>query len=198
MRLVLLVRHAAHDQVATILAGRMPGVNLGAEGRAQAARLADRLRGERLEAVQSSPRARTLETAEAIATAAGLPAPTPVDALDEIDFGAWSGQGFDALDDDPRFRQWNASRATARAPGGESMGEVQVRAMAHLAALGMAGAPQCLALVTHADVIKAVVCHVLGLSLDAWWRFHIAPASITRVEAGPQGFRLTGLNEVIP
>jgi broad specificity phosphatase PhoE len=56
---------------------------------------------------------------------------------------------------------------------------------------------QCVALVSHADVIKTVVLHHLGLGIDAWPRFDIAPASITRLVIGEWGARLLGLNETV-
>jgi broad specificity phosphatase PhoE len=188
-----LVRHAAHDNVGGFLAGRMPGVNLGPAGLAQAARLAERLAIEKLEAVESSPRERTCETAKAIARASGLANASIADALDEIDFGAWTGKNFDELDADPAWRTWNEQRATARTPAGESMADVQARALAHLKTLKA----ERVALVSHADVIKVLVCAVLGLPLDAGQRFDIEPASITRLIAGPAGLKLSGLNEVI-
>jgi broad specificity phosphatase PhoE len=193
VRTILLVRHAAHDNVGDFLAGRMPGVSLGLAGRAQAERLAKRLAVEKLDVVEASPRERTRETAEAVARASGLEKPSIADALDEIDFGAWTGKSFEELDADPDWRRWNEQRATARTPAGESMADVQVRALTHLKTLKA----ERVALVSHADVIKAVVCGVLGLPLDAGHRFDIAPASITRLVAGPACLRLSGLNEVI-
>jgi len=193
---IFLVRHAAHDNLGGFLAGRAPGVRLGAAGRAQAERLAERMMEERLDAIEASPRERTVETAEALARASGLPRPRVVDALDEVDFGDWAGKDFQTLDADPAWRKWNAQRAVARTPSGESMGDVQARALAHIHALVKAGAPR-VALVTHADVIKAIVCGVLGLSFDSWSRFDIAPASITRIAPVSAGLRLDGLNEVV-
>ncbi|MCW2285341.1 broad specificity phosphatase PhoE [Rhodoblastus acidophilus] len=193
MRTILLVRHAAHDNVGGFLAGRMPGVRLGAAGRAQAERLAKRLASEKLDAVQTSPRERTRETAEAIARASGLGEACIADGLDEIDFGAWTGKTFDALDADPAWRKWNEQRAMARTPAGDSMEQVQARALAHIKTL----TAERVALVSHADVIKTVVCGVLGLPLDAGPRFDIALASITRLAAGPGEMKLAGLNEVI-
>nr|WP_247658560.1 histidine phosphatase family protein [Aquabacter sp. L1I39] len=175
----------------------MPGVHLGEAGRAQAQRLAARLKGEGLERVHCSPRERTRETAGAIAEASALPDPIMAAALDEIDFGRWSGHDFETLNRDPDFCRWNAERATARTPAGESMGQVQARVVDHLDQVARHASAAPFALVTHADVIKAAVCHVLALPLDAWWRFDIAPASITRLETGPQGYRLVGLNDVV-
>ncbi|MFC7396153.1 histidine phosphatase family protein [Chelatococcus sp. GCM10030263] len=198
MTVFLLVRHAAQDDVGRVLAGRMPGVHLGPAGRAQAAALGDRLKREPIHAIHTSPRERTRETADAIASAAGLPEPIIVEALDEIDFGAWSGQSFDALNDDPDFRRWNATRSLARTPGGESMLDVQRRVLAHMERASAEAGERTIVLVSHADVIKAIVAHVLGLSVDAWWRFEISPASVTRLVMADWGAKLVQLNETVP
>jgi len=183
-----LVRHAAHDDVGSYLAGRLPGIHLGSAGLAQADRLAARLATTTLETILCSPRERARATAAAIARGRGIePQPTP--ALDEIDFGCWSGQRFEALAADPRWRRWNAARSLARTPGGECMLDVQRRVVALIE--GLSGP---VLLVSHADVIKAAVCHYLGLALDAWSRFDIAPASISVIEFGEQVV-LARLNE---
>ena len=38
-----------------------------------------------------------------------------------------------------------------------------------------------IALVTHAELIRAVACHADGFSLDEWHRIEIAPASVSRL-----------------
>jgi broad specificity phosphatase PhoE len=124
---VPLVRHAAHDNLGGFLAGRMPGVRLGDAGRAQAERLAKRVVAERLDAIETSPRERAGETAEAIARACGSPKPRIAAALDKIDFGSWAGKDFQTLNADPAWREWNARRATARTPAGESMADAHDR-----------------------------------------------------------------------
>jgi broad specificity phosphatase PhoE len=197
MSVFYLVRHAAHDDVGRFLAGRMVGVRLGAEGLAQAERLALRLEGEGLHRIETSPRERTQETATAIARASALPYPEVVPALDEIDFGHWSGHDFATLSQDPDFRRWNTDRAGACTPAGESMGGVADRVLGHLLEAARHEPDRRIAFVTHADVIKAAVCRVLGLTLDAWSRFDVEPASITRLAVAGDGFRLAGLNEVV-
>ena len=44
-------------------------------------------------------------------------------------------------------------------------------------------------------MIRALVARVLGLSLDNLLRFEIAPASLSRIEAGTWGARVLSLNE---
>jgi len=192
----LLLRHAAHDNVGGYLAGRMGGVMLGEAGRAQADRLARRLRVERIDAIVASPRERTQQTAQAVAAACGLAMETAAE-LDEIDFGRWSGQGFEALQQDPLWQRWNAVRSLIRTPGGETMLDVQRRVLGLMERLAGQQDGRCIALVSHADVIKAAVLHHLGLAIDAWPRFDIAPASISRLAVGEWGSRLLGLNETV-
>ena len=192
----LFVRHAAHDDVGGFLAGRMPGVRLGAAGRAQAARLAERLRREEFDTIHSSPRERTTETAQAISAATAAPVETAPD-LDEVDFGPWSGRGFDELDADPLWRQWNGARSLTRTPGGETMHDVQARVLRLMERLSAKHPERTIVLVSHAEVIKAAVSFHLGLPIDAWQKFDIAPASITKLAVSEEGAKLLGLNEVV-
>ncbi|WP_026873354.1 histidine phosphatase family protein [Inquilinus limosus] len=192
----LLVRHAAHDDVGGFLAGRTAGVALGEAGRAQAERLAQRLRLEHFDAVFTSPRERTQQTANAIAAAAGLTVETAPE-LDEIDFGRWSGQDFTALQQDPLWQRWNSARSLTRTPGGETMLDVQRRVLGLLERLVPSFDGRAAVLVSHADVIKAAVLHHLGLGVDAWPRLDIAPASVSRLAVDGGWAQILGLNETV-
>ncbi|MBB2700483.1 UNVERIFIED_ORG: broad specificity phosphatase PhoE [Rhizobium esperanzae] len=190
-----LIRHAAHDNVGTFLAGRTAGISLGDAGRSQVQRLAQRLRHEEINAIYTSPRERTRETAVGIASACDLSLPQTDDALDEVNFGNWSGKTFEVLNNDPLWRRWNISRSLTRTPGGETMLDVQTRIFGLMETLTSVGNDRRIALVSHADVIKSAVCHVLGLPIDAWPRFDIAPASVTTVAIGDWGAKVMTLNE---
>jgi probable phosphoglycerate mutase len=191
-----LVRHAAHDNVGGYLAGRMEGVRLGAAGQAQALTLAGRMAREPLAAICSSPRERTLETAKPISIACGVEKIAICHELDEIDFGAWSGKTFEELNGDAAWRMWNDQRQSARTPSGETMQAVQQRVVALMDMLRQTTQNKCVALISHADVIKAAVCRVLGLQLGDCFRFDIEPASITTIVYGDWGSKLIRLNEV--
>ncbi|AGS22547.1 histidine phosphatase family protein [Rhizobium etli] len=191
-----LIRHAAHDNVGNFLAGRTAGISLGDAGRLQVQRLGQRLRREDINAIYTSPRERTRETAVGIATACGLSLPQTDEALDEVNFGNWSGKTFEVLNDDPLWRRWNISRSLTRTPGGETMLDVQTRIFGLMETLTSVGNDRRIALVSHADLIKAAVSHVLGLPIDAWPRFDIAPASVSTVVIGDWGAKVMTLNEV--
>jgi broad specificity phosphatase PhoE len=192
---ILLMRHAAHDLLGRMLCGRQDGVGLTAAGLAQSWRLGEMSRSENLAAIYTSPRLRTQQTSDMIAEACGL-VPQIVYALDEIDFGGWTGLPFEELAKDKAWDCWNVNRSQHRAPGGESMLEVQLRLVAWFGKVTVAHAGQTIAAVSHADVIKAACCHVLGLSIDAHYRFDIEPASATTLLAGDWGMRLVRMNQV--
>ncbi len=188
-----LVRHGEHELGPDVLAGRRDDVGLSEEGRRQVRRLAGRLAAEGITALQSSPRTRTRETADAIALAAGLPVEI-IPAADEIDFGGWTGKSWGELESDPLWRRWNGARSTARPPGGESMGEASARISAHLGAMRRCHPEGRIAIVSHAEIIRAAVLDTLGLPLDVYQKLEVAPASVTTIIAGEWGAKLAGLN----
>jgi broad specificity phosphatase PhoE len=192
-----LVRHAAHDSIESVLAGRSSGALLGESGLAQATRLGKRMRREQFDTIHASPRERAHETAAAIASACGVASVETADALDEIDFGSWSGKSFDVLSRDPNWRQWNGFRSMTRTPGGETMLDVQRRVLAFMEEQTRQHSYSKLVLVSHGDVIKAAVSYFLGLPIDAWPRFDISPASITTLVIGNWGMKVLTLNEVV-
>ncbi len=195
MRQVFLVRHTSHDRLGRLLCGRMPGVHLSAQGRAEAEAMAGALvrRVETGTLVLSSPQARAQETAAPLAQKLGTMVETSAD-LDEIDFGAWTGRTFADLEPDAAWTAWNGERATTRPPGGESMGEAQARALRLLDRLGRENNPPAI-LVSHADTIRAALLGVLGLSLDAYDRLVVAPASWSELALWPGGGRVVSINE---
>lgn len=191
---LFLARHAVHGLVDQVLCGRMAGVHLGEAGRHQATLLARRLGSVGLAAIYSSPLERARETAAFIGVGTRCD-PMVEEALVEIDFGTWTGQRFGALRDEPDWHHWNGERDKARPPGGETMGEVQARAMRWAEAAAERHPDAAIAAISHGDVIKAMVAAVLGLSLEHYARFEIGPASLTTIALWPGGAKVLRMNE---
>lgn len=177
-----------------MLSGRRGGLSLSPTGISQARALADCLAGTTLDAVHASPLERAQSTARALAERLNLPVRT-VDDLQEVDFGDWTGRSFAELEGNSDWAHWNAHRAAAAAPGGESMAQAQARAMEHVLGAAQELPGGTIAMVTHCDIIRAVVCAVLGLSLDRILAFDVDPASITRLTVDRGQGRLHSLNE---
>ncbi|HEX8226028.1 MAG TPA: histidine phosphatase family protein [Allosphingosinicella sp.] len=191
---ILLVRHAAHVELGATLSGRRRDVALSAEGLEQAAILADLLGTAPIAAVYSSPRERAWYTAREIAEPHGLK-PVILADLDEVDFGEWTGLGFDELEGLPEWQLWNSARSTARATGGESMAEAVGRASSALAGLVTDHDGETIVAVSHCDVIRGIIAHHLGLGLDHLLRFDVDPASVSRLTLGTWGARINSINE---
>jgi probable phosphoglycerate mutase len=100
-----------------------------------------------------------------------------------------------ALDADPRWAVWNRERGSARAPGGESMAEAGGRLTAFVDGLRERHSGKACVVVSHADVIRAALCHVLGLSLDRYDRFDVDTASLSTLVVWDGGGKLVRLNE---
>lgn len=164
-------------------------IELDARGVEEARALAEGLAQETIDAIHASPRRRAQETAAAVADGSGLTVGTAA-ALDEIDFGAFTGRSFASLDADADWRRWNAGRGSARCPGGETMGEATARAWRFVEALP-AGRILC---VSHCDVIRGLVCDVLGLGYDRMFQLECDPASVTEVAFDDGDVRVVGLN----
>ncbi|MFO6446110.1 histidine phosphatase family protein [Erythrobacter sp. NE805] len=191
---ILLVRHGTTRDIGRVLTGRGGDLPLSEAGRSEVGALAARLAAGRLDALQTSPVRRARETAAAIGEAAGL-APLVASPLEEVDFGEWTGRSFADLAPDPGWQAWNSERADACPPGGETIGAVQARVLAHLREVARSAAGSVVAMVSHADVIRACVAGIIGLSLSRILALTIDPASVTRIEAGEWGERLVTLNE---
>ncbi|WP_260599951.1 histidine phosphatase family protein [Sphingomonas endolithica] len=192
--IIVLIRHAAHADLGQILSGRTPGIPLSDDGRRQAAALAEHMAGQDLAAVHTSPVQRARETADAIRSVRDVPCVT-VDALQEIDFGAWTGRSFAELDGRPDWTDWNRDRGSARAADGETMAEAQARIVHHIEQVARDHAGETVAMVSHCDLIRAAIAHYLGLPLACLLNFDVDPASFSRLAVGDWGGRVLSINE---
>ncbi|HLH38777.1 MAG TPA: histidine phosphatase family protein [Bryobacteraceae bacterium] len=189
--LALLIRHAqalAQDRI-----GLRAGLALSEQGEQQAAALARRLQRVEIAAIFSSPLRRTMQTAEIIAAAHDLRI-TPEQALIEVNPGDWENRPVKELAGDPEWSRYNSFRSGTRIPGGEMMIEVQARVVTFLERAARDFPGRAVAIVSHADVIRAALCHYIGIPLDLSLRIEIGPASVSVLEVEPWGARLRELN----
>lgn len=178
MQLVLLIRHGRAEYKPGHLYGWTPGVHLSSEGREEAKRLAERLSDLKLKAIYSSPLERCLETAETVAEGRRLTVET-VEELGEVRYGKWQGKSFRSLVKTPLWRTVQLVPSQATFPGGESLLELQRRGVEAVEAIRAKHKSGVVAAVSHADMIKAITAHYLGLHLDLFQRINVDTASVT-------------------
>ncbi|MFE0960610.1 histidine phosphatase family protein [Streptomyces fungicidicus] len=152
-------------------------------GREQAARVAEFLaRRGTVQAVVSSPLARTRETARIVAARLGLEVAVE-DGLRETDFGAWEGLTFGEVrerhPDD--LNAWLSSPDAEPTGGGESFAATADRIAATRDKLTAAYAGRTVLLVTHVTPIKTFVRLALGAPPEALFRMELSAASLSAV-----------------
>jgi probable phosphoglycerate mutase len=193
MTTFFLIRHASCSGLGRMLWGRTPGICLNEKGKLQARRLAERFQWISLPAIYSSPLERAVETAETIARTMKLEV-RKNHAFDEIHFGDWTGKAFEALSGDERWRQFNTQRSTATIPGGESFLNVQSRVVTELNELSTQHGNERVAIVSHADVIKAAVGYFTATPIDLLHRIEISPCSVSVLALDRDDARLLTIN----
>lgn len=194
MAVLLLIRHAVTEQTGKRLYGRTPGIVLSEEGRAQAERLGERLGEVPVAAVYTSPLERCMETARAIAAGRGMK-PRVDRRLLEVDYGDWTGRSFPAL---RRTKMWARVRSApsgVRFPSGESLVEVQRRAVAALDGLALRHPRATLAVVSHGDVVRLALAHYAGVHIDLFQRIAVEPASVSAIALDGDGPRILRMND---
>lgn len=197
MARLFLIRHAENDWVGKRLPGWTRGLHLNERGRRQAEKLAEVLADVRFEAVYSSPLERALETAAPLARSQNL-RPRVHPGLGEVRPGNWQGQPLAVLRLRKLWRLIQHSPSQARFPGGESFSEAQARLVAETDAIVArhASPKASVAIVSHADPIKLIVAHYIGMPLDLFQRLGTDPASITILAVGGGATRLVRMNDV--
>jgi probable phosphoglycerate mutase len=195
MTILLLIRHASNDYLkANKLAGLTPGVHLNAQGQREADALARRVNHIALHAIYASPLERAIETAQAIAQCQHLEIKIR-DELGETRLGEWTGKTIKELEGTDAWKQIQTAPAEFRFPGGESLRETQARMVGAIDAIIAAHANQVVAIVSHADPIKAALAHYLKMNLNDFQRLVISPASVSVLFFNEHGATLFRLND---
>jgi alpha-ribazole phosphatase len=184
---ILFIRHAETDMAGTFCGHSDPDLN--ARGHEQTEKLIDRLRSENIDTVYTSDLRRARTTAEAIASAFGIECRTRR-ALREISFGEWEGLTWKEIElrDEAYARRWMAEHPLQPPPEGEAFRDFEQRVLEEVAFLSTKAAERDIAVVTHAGVLRTVLCSLQRCSEEDAWRLTKPYCVIIRhaVTASPQ------------
>jgi probable phosphoglycerate mutase len=188
MAMIILVRHGENEWVKkNRLAGWLPGVHLNEKGHQQAQAVAQRLAPLPVKAVYSSPLTRCLETAAYVAGTHQLEV-VQLEEVGEVRYGQWEGEKVKKLAKKPEWRMVQFYPSRFRFPEGESLRDVQMRAVQGLEMLSQKHDKETIVVVSHADVIRLVLAHYLGVHIDLFQRIAISPGSTTVLALPANGF----------
>ena len=197
MSAILFIRHAETDMAGTFCGHSDPDLN--ARGKVQMIELINRLRPEDIGAVYASDLRRAHSTGTAIASAFAVDCHVRP-ALREINFGRWEGLTWKEIEgrDETYARKWVSERPHLPAPGGERFCDFEHRVIDEVKLLLKEAETKDrpIAVVTHAGVLRTVLCGLTGCSEeDAWeqtrsyccvFRYNCAASALMQpVEVGP-------------
>ena len=164
-------------------------------GLEQAAALAAWIRRLTFDAVYASPMKRAQQTLAALALAGMAKTITKPD-LREVDFGDWTGLGWDEVLDRFRVhaRDWLERLDSAAIPNGESGVAFRERVEPCLREIIGAHPGQNVAIVAHGGVIRMMLAILLELPLSKMTMFEVDYASVTHVALSEHGAEIQLLN----
>jgi len=196
MRLLI----ARHGQTKHNLDRRYQGITdapLNETGRAQAARLAERLAAEKIDVIYSSPLMRSTQTAELLAKANRLDIIND-ERLREISFGEWEGMSYDEIKarSPGLLEKWINDPAHIPPPNGETLIELAARVREAVDEFKSRHVKDTVLVVTHGGVIRTLLCLSLGLDLNRHMQFESATGSLSELSFYEEGVSLKLFNGI--
>jgi broad specificity phosphatase PhoE len=193
---MFLIRHGETRWNETKRFQGISDIELNARGHAQAHALAQSLGRESLAAIYTSPLIRARQTAESIARLHACPLLVE-EGLKELNQGHLEGLTAEELRKDfpDFFPKWLKEPGTLVLPGGESLGELQIRTWGVMERLIRKHSQETIAVVAHSFVILTILCRVLDLPLKAFRQFRQDPTAKNVLEFTERGVVLRCLND---
>ncbi|HYU15474.1 MAG TPA: histidine phosphatase family protein [Candidatus Acidoferrum sp.] len=154
-------------------------IPLSRDGLEQAAAVASTLSGVKLAEVLSSPKQRAVETAEIIGRAVGIEVARDP-RLDDVRLGKWGAMTYAEVAATGEYQEFLRQPDRIAAPGGESLLELQRRALAAVEQV-LSDCPygDAVAIVTHADIIRVLINHYMGSPPGNYRQLLVSPGSIS-------------------
>jgi alpha-ribazole phosphatase len=186
-----------HGEIENSYAKRFIGqidIPLSESGREQAGLWRERLSEIEFDAIYSSDLSRCLETAEIIA------GPRKIHILNkfrEISLGEWEGLHRHEVKE--RFPdEWKARGMDMgyRPPKGESFNDLNNRVIPVFNEIAGSGSQNML-LITHAGVIRVILCHILGMPLNRLFTLVQDYAGINLIDNQKKPLQLVAMNRTI-
>jgi alpha-ribazole phosphatase/probable phosphoglycerate mutase len=170
-------------------------IGLNSRGIDQCRNAAAALRAAGIVRIVSSPLARARESADIVAEAIGLAVEDDT-GFCEVNFGHWEGETYDDLIGTPEFEAYVNDPVGTGPPGGESLGTVQQRGLEALerALAGRHDGP--VLVVSHGDLIRSLLCHLVGVDLADYRRFTVDNCAVSALDLRNGWSRIRFVNVV--
>lgn len=183
MKKIYLIRHGETEwNVSRKIQGHKD-IPLTDTGIKQANLIADRLMSEDIDIIYSSDLKRAYDTAKIIGDKIGLE-PNPRKEFREINFGIWEGLYNDkiGLEYGEEIYLWRKEPEKLKIEGGETLKEVQLRAMRELESIMNMNQDKNVLIVSHGVTIKTMILGILDMNLFYFKNLTIDNVSLTIIE----------------
>jgi broad specificity phosphatase PhoE len=199
-----LIRHAEVEARYQGVFGGQIDMELSPRGHEQAAALARYLHSKTLSAIYASPMKRVQQTLQPWVVN-GVPRPTIMPDLREVDFGVWTGLTFGQVQDRYGVSAWEWLNQLERAavPQAECAAAFRSRVEPCLRQIIRRHPGQEVAIACHGGVIRMLLAILLDMPLPRTGAFQIEYASVTQVRLRPEQTELQLVNftpwrEILP
>ena len=195
---IILIRHGETEWNRLHRFQGRSDIPLNPKGNNQACALALALKNETITAIHSSPLVRAIETASHIGR---FHPSTPLikePGLMEMDLGDFEGMEAQqwALRHQDFRKAWENNPATLSMPGGESLQEVQYRALNTLNRISESYGPDCTLLIcSHNFVIVSLLCFASKIPLDQFRELRQDTAALNILYKVGTGFQVEKVND---
>ena len=169
---LIIVRHAEAEGNANRLFHGWTDSSITKKGHIQAMQVAERLKAMDMDLIYSSTLRRTMQTADYIAKAKGLPI-MRTDKLKEINGGDWEDLPWSVLPEKwpDEYDLWENKPHIHQMPNGESMKEFQTRIIDEFWHIINNNKSKDICIVTHGTAIKSLMCFFYHYSLEEMVNF---------------------------
>ncbi len=179
MTRLILIRHGATDWTFAKRYQGLTDIPLNAFGKKQIKRLADKLRGCKIDFFYHSLLKRAAESAAILAKKRKAKASADP-RINEFHFGAWEGKTAQELlrAKDPFYRKWCRGQWVTP-PGGESLLHFKKRICSFLSDILKRHEGKTVAVVSHGGPVRMIMLQSLRLPMRFFWSFYIEPGSLS-------------------
>lgn len=192
---LLLIRHAEVEARYQKVFGGAVDMDISPRGHEQAATLAKFLRTRPFDALYASPMKRVQQTLAPVLQN-DVPQPMILPGLREVDFGDWTGHGWEAIRE--KFGvsafTWLDQLERGTIPNAENVVTYRERVAACLKEILSAQDGKTVAVFCHGGVIRMMLSILLDLPLPRTSAFEIEYASVSEIELKPHRIEIQLLN----
>lgn len=197
MKRIFLIRHGESEWNKINKIQGQKNVNLTKKGIVGAHKIGNRLISKNIDAIYSSHLHRAKNTADIIGEKIKLPI-NIIEDIQEISFGTWEGMTGREVEESYKeeLNSWRKNPEKMRIKGGETLEELQIRAMSAIDIIIDDDNLKNIAIVSHGATLKTIILGLLDMDLCHFKNLTLSNVGLTTVEFRDYNRVLRNLNDI--